>query len=140
MKKINKMQIDWLDVLVDVAHDPTTLSSGLILYLDTDFNIDKTQDSFRPKCIESENNHKLQIKSVNGKLKISGNFYKWLNGQNVEGCGSIKNLVTNVLLKFEEMELIHPTMSEYDRIRQGEFKIYQVHVKQDIVFNNKNLA
>ena len=30
----NKINIDWLDIVVDVKHDPTKLSKGLTIYLD----------------------------------------------------------------------------------------------------------
>lgn len=140
MKKTNKFHIDWLDVVVDVTHDPKKVSSGLTLYLNENFDYDTAQKSFRPKCIESENKHILQVKSTDNKLKISGNFYKWLNGQNVGGSDSVCDLVIEVLLKLEEMDLIQPTMDEYEIIRQGKFRIYKIHVKQDIIFDNKNLA
>ncbi|WP_336042265.1 phage/plasmid replication protein, II/X family [Acinetobacter dispersus] len=136
----NKIQIDWLDVIVDVTHDPKKLSSGLKLYLNEDWDLENAQRSYRSKCIESENKHKLKVKSTNGKLKISGNFYKWLNGQNVGGSDSVCDLVIDVLLKFEEMNLIQSTVDEYEIIRQGKFRIYKIHVKQDIVFDNNNLA
>ncbi|WP_151716640.1 phage/plasmid replication protein, II/X family [Acinetobacter sp. TUM15071] len=140
MKKTNKFHIDWLDVLVNITHDPKKVSNGLTLYLNEDFDYDKGQKSYRAKCIESENKHILQVKSTDNKLKISGNFYKWLNGQNVEGCDSVRDLVIEVLLKLEEMSVIQPTIDQYEIIRQGKFRIYKIHVKQDIIFNNKNLA
>ncbi|MCH7303514.1 phage/plasmid replication protein, II/X family [Acinetobacter sp. NIPH 1869] len=140
MKKTNKFHIDWLDVLVNITHDPKKVSNGLTLYLNESLDYDQAQYSYRPKIIESDNNHKLEVKSVNRKLKISGNFYKWLNGQNIEGCDSVCSLVIEVLLKLEEMNLIQPTIDQYEIIRQGKFRIYKIHVKQDIVFNNKSLA
>lgn len=140
MKKTNKIHIDWLDIRVDVTHDPKTLSSGLILYLNENFDYDKAQKSYRSKFVESENKHKLKVKSINGKLKISGNFYKWLKGENVEGCDSVVDLVVDVIKEFENRDLVQPTSEEYGIIREGKFRIYQVHIKQDIVFDNNNLA
>ncbi|MCH7387094.1 phage/plasmid replication protein, II/X family [Acinetobacter modestus] len=136
----NKFQIDWLDVIVDVTHDPNKLSNGLKLYLNEEWDFENAQSSYRAKFIDSDNKHKLKVKSINGKLKISGNFYKWLNGQNVDGKYNVIELVIDVMLKFEEMGLVQATMEEYEIIRQGKFRIYQVHVKQDIIFINNNLA
>ena len=136
----NKFQIDWLDVIVDVTHDPKKVSSGLILYLNENLDYQQAQYSYRPKCIESESKNTLQVKSTDNKLKISGNFYKWLNGQNIGGSDSICYLVIEVLQKLEEMNLVQPTLDEYGIIRQGEFRIYKIHVKQDMVFNNNKLA
>lgn len=136
----NKIEIDWLDVVVDVTHDPKKLSSGLILYLNENFDYDMAQKSYRSKFVESVNKHKLKVKSINGKLKISGNFYKWLKGENVEGCDNVVDLVVDVIKEFENRDLVQPTLLEYQIIRNGQFRIYQIHVKQDIIFNNKNLA
>ncbi|ENW93054.1 phage/plasmid replication protein, II/X family [Acinetobacter dispersus] len=136
----NKFQIDWLDVIVDVTHDPKKLSSGLKLYLNEEWDYEQAQYSYRAKFIDSDNKHKLKVKPKKGKLQISGNFYKWLKGQNVDGTESVIGLVLDVMLKFEEMGLVQPTIEEYEIIRQGKFRIYQVHVKQDIVFDSKNLA
>ena len=74
----NKINIDWLDIVVDVKHDPTKLSKGLIIYLDEshdqtklskgliiylDDNNDfgKVQKSYSPKYIESKNKHILKV-------------------------------------------------------------------------------
>ena len=105
----NKINIDWLDVVVDVTHDPKRLSKGLTIYLDESHDFDKAQKSYSLLCIESQNKHVLRVKSVDDKLKISGNFYKWLNGQNITGCASIDDLVLDVVKKFIEMGLIEPT-------------------------------
>ncbi|WP_278397429.1 phage/plasmid replication protein, II/X family [Acinetobacter venetianus] len=136
----NRFQIDWLDVIVDITHDPKKVSSGLTLYLNENLDYEQAQYSYRPKCIESERKNKLQVKSTDNKLKISGNFYKWLNGQNIGGSDSVCDLVIEVLLKLEEMNLVQPTLDEYGVIREGKFRIYQVHIKQDIIFDNNNLA
>jgi len=140
LKKINKIHIDWLDVMVDITHNSQELSNGVKLYLNKDLDFSKAQKSCLPINIMSVHNHKLKVKSVNGKLRISGNFYKWLHGENINGCDSILNLVVDVLLKFEEMGLVQPTIREYQIIRNGQFRIYQVHIKQDMIFNNNNLA
>ncbi|KKW82405.1 hypothetical protein AAV96_00290 [Acinetobacter sp. AG1] len=136
----NKINIDWLDVVVDVTHDPKKLSKGLTIYLDENHDFGKAQKSYSPLCIESKNKHVLRVKSVDDKLKISGNFYKWLNGQNITGCVSIDDLVLDVVKKFIEMGLIEPTDEQLDIIKKGQYRIYQTHVKLDLIFDNKQLA
>lgn len=136
----NKINIDWLDVVVDVTHDPKRLSKGLTIYLDESHDFDKAQKSYSLLCIESKNKHVLRVKSVDDKLKISGNFYKWLNGQNITGCASIDDLVLDVVKKFIEMGLIEPTDQQLDIIKKGQYRIYQTHVKLDLIFDDKQLA
>ena len=136
----NKINIDWLDVVVDLKHDPTKLSKGLTIYLDENHDFGKAQKSYSPKYIESKNKHILKVKSVDGKLKISGNFYKWLHGQNITGCNSVIDLGLDVVTKFIEMGLVEPTDDQLDIIKKGQYRIYQIHVKQDITFDNKQLA
>ena len=153
----NKINIDWLDIVVDVNHDPTKLSKGLtiyldeshdqtklskglIIYLDDNNDFGKVQKSYSPKYIESKNKHILKVKSKNGKLNISGNFYKWLHGQNITGCNSVIDLGLDVVTKFIEMGLVEPTDDQLDMIKKGQYRIYQIHVKQDITFDNKQLA
>lgn len=53
----NKINIDWLDVVVDVTHDPKKLSKGLTIYLDESHDFGKAQKSYSPLCIESKNKH-----------------------------------------------------------------------------------
>lgn len=136
----NKINIDWLDVIIDMKHDPTKLSKGLTIYLDENHDFSKAQKSYSPKCIESKNKHVLKVKSVNDKLRISGNFYKWLHGQNITGCNSVIDLGLDVVTKFIEMGLVEPTDDQLDMIKKGQYRIYQIHVKQDITFDNKQLA
>ncbi|MDM1020353.1 phage/plasmid replication protein, II/X family [Acinetobacter sp. VNK23] len=140
MQNNNEFHIDWLDVIVDITHDPKKLSDGLIIYLNKDLDYDKAQQSYRSKLIESENKHKLKVKSINGKLKISGNFYKWLYGQNITGCTSVIDLVLDVVNKFIEMHLVEPTDEQLETIKKGQYRIFQVHIKKDIVFNNEKMA
>ena len=137
---INKINIDWLDVIVDISHDPKKLSKGLKIYLDEDHNFDKAKTSYRSKDIESKNKHTLKVKSVNEKLRISGNFYKWLHGQNITGCANIEDLVLDVVKKFVEMGLVEPTDEQLDVLKKCDYRIYQLHIKQDITFDNKKLA
>ncbi len=137
---INKINIDWLDVIVDISHDPKKLSKGLKIYLDEDHNFDKAKTSYRSKDIESKNKHILKVKSVNEKLRISGNFYKWLHGQNITGCANIEDLVLDVVKKFVEMGLVEPTDEQFDVLKKCDYRIYQLHIKQDITFDNKKLA
>ncbi|WP_228147146.1 phage/plasmid replication protein, II/X family [Acinetobacter sp. ANC 3832] len=136
----NKINIDWLDVVVDVTHDPKKLSKGLTIYLDENHDFGKAQKSYSPLYIESNNKHVLKVKSVDDRLKISGNFYKWLNGQNITGCASIDDLVLDVVKRFIEMGLIEPTDEQLDIIKKGQYRIYQTHIKQDLIFDNKQLA
>lgn len=136
----DKVNIDWLDVVVDIWHEPAKVSKGLKIYLDEDYNFDKAQKSYRSKLIESQSKHVLKLKSVNNKLRISGNFYKWLHGQNVTGCASVIDLVLNVLKKLAEMDIFVLRDWQLGKIEKGHFRIYQIHIKQDTIFDNKQLA
>ena len=123
-----------------ISHDPQKLSKGLKIYLDEDHNFDKAKTSYRSKDIESKNKHTLKVKPVNEKLRISGNFYKWLHGQNITGCSSIDDLVLDVVKNFIEMGLVEPTDEQLGILKKGQYRIYQIHVKRDITFDNKQLA
>ncbi|MFH4233572.1 phage/plasmid replication protein, II/X family, partial [Acinetobacter baumannii] len=76
----------------------------------------------------------------NSKLKISGNFYKWLNGHNVTGCESLIDLVLQTIEKLKNLNLVDPTKEQLETIRLGNFRLYRVDIKRDIVFDSKQNA
>ena len=82
----NKINIDWLDIVVDVNHDPTKLSKGLtiyldeshdqtklskglIIYLDDNNDFGKVQKSYSPKYIESKNKHIARLEKIISIMK-----------------------------------------------------------------------
>lgn len=142
----NKLEIDFLDIEVEVNHCPTKLSNGYHVYNNNSDNIEDSKISYISKNIYSEFNSKLKIKSIkcvndiSNKLKISGNFYKWLYGQNVTGCSNLIELVLLVIHKLKKSNLIDPTEEQLKIIKFGYFTIFRVDVKKDILFESKQNA
>ena len=70
------------------------------------------------------------LNDYNSKLKISGNFYKWLNGHNVTGCENLIDLVLQTIEKLKNLNLVDPTKEQLETIRLGNFRLYRVDVKE----------
>lgn len=143
MKKINKknkFDIDWLDVVVDVDHNPLELSEGGYIFFDRNQNIEQEKILYKSRMIESQTRQTIRVKSKGSRLQISGNMYKWLNGQNVSGSNSVIDLVVDTLLVLKKMNLIDPTDEQINEIKKGKFEIYCVHVKYDLIFDDKDIS
>lgn len=142
----NKFEIDFLDVEIEINHDPEKLSSCYQIFSNSNYNFDDSKISYSAKKIYSEFGSVIKVKTfslkdeLHPKLKMSGNFYKWLNGHNVTGCNSLEDLIIQVVVKLESMGLVKPTKEQLETIRLGHFRIYKVDVKKDIIFESKQNA
>lgn len=138
--KNKKFEIDWLDVVVDINHNSLELSEGGYIFFDKNQNIEQEKILYKSKMIESQSRQTIKVKSKGSKLQISGNFYKWLNGQNIDGCSSVIDLVSDTIKVLNNMNLISPTDEQLGEIREGKFEIYCVHIKFDMIFENKEIS
>lgn len=138
--KNKKFEIDWLDVVVDINHNSLELSEGGYIFFDKNQNIEQEKILYKSKMIESQSRQTIKVKSKGSKLQISGNFYKWLNGQNIDGCSSVIDLVSDTIKVLNNMNLISPTDEQLGGIREGKFEIYCVHIKFDMIFENKEIS
>lgn len=92
---------------MDVNHKPEEVASCYQIVSGEKYNFDESKIKYRSKKILSEFNSIITLQSFsllndyNSKLKISGNFYKWLNGHNVTGCESLIDLVLQTIEKFK---------------------------------------
>ncbi|HDK8954643.1 phage/plasmid replication protein, II/X family [Acinetobacter baumannii] len=145
MKK-NKLEIDYLEVVVDINHKPEEVASCYQIVSDEKYNFDESKIKYRSKKILSEFDSIITLQSFsllndyNSKLKISGNFYKWLNGHNVTGCENLIDLVLQTIEKLKNLNLVDPTKEQLETIRLGNFRLYRVDVKRDLVFDSKQNA
>ncbi|MFX8908244.1 phage/plasmid replication protein, II/X family, partial [Acinetobacter baumannii] len=131
---------------MDVNHKPEEVASCYQIVSDEKYNFDESKIKYRSKKILSEFNSIITLQSFsllndyNSKLKISGNFYKWLNGHNVTGCESLIDLVLQTIEKLKNLNLVDPTKEQLETIRLGNFRLYRVDIKRDIVFDSKQNA
>lgn len=139
-KNKKSFDVDWIDVVVDVDHNPLELSEGGYIFFDKNQNIEQEKILYKSKMIESQTRQTIKVKSKGSKLRISGNLYKWLNGQNVDGSHSVVNLVTDTILVLKKMNLISPTDAQLNEIKKGKFELYCVHIKFDLIFDDKEIS
>ncbi|MDH1533150.1 phage/plasmid replication protein, II/X family, partial [Acinetobacter johnsonii] len=139
-KNKKSFDVDWIDVVVDVDHNPLELSEGGYIFFDKNQNIEQEKILYKSKMIESQTRQTIKVKSKGSKLRISGNLYKWLNGQNVDGSHSVVNLVTDTILVLKKMNLISPTNAQLNEIKKGKFELYCVHIKFDLIFDDKEIS
>lgn len=138
-----KYEFDKLSIKLDVRHDPLALSSGSMICSDDTHSFDKSTLNYKEKKLTSEYGSVIRVKSYHSEtyrcndLKISGNFYKWLNGENILGCDNLIELVLQVVYKMQELKLVTPTKRQIEKIKRGEFQIYDVDIKYDVKFKSK---
>lgn len=144
MKK-NKIEIDYIEIVIDINHEPEKVASCYQIISDENYSFDEFVIKYRPKKIISEFDSVIKLQSLSSKdnkskLKITGNFYKWLYGHNVTGCESLIDLVLLTIDKLKKLELVNPTDDQLETIRLGRFRIYNVDIKRDIIFESKQNA
>ncbi|MEW7099216.1 phage/plasmid replication protein, II/X family [Acinetobacter baumannii] len=142
MKK-NKLEIDYLEVVVDVNHKPEEVASCYQIVSDEKYNFDESKIKYRSKKILSEFNSIITLQSFsllndyNSKLKISGNFYKWLNGHNVTGCESLIDLVLQTIEKLKNLNLVDPTKEQLETaLLHKDLKVKTSHIYSNLSDNS----
>lgn len=142
--------IDWLTIEVKVTHDKEVVNNGVSIRIPKlkngdgyDFNLN-TKSYIKARIANSNHSYsnELDVKSINdNELKISGNFYKWLNGENIKGTDNITKLVGDVIIRLSElMPAITPTQKELQAINDGEFKIHRIDINMPILFDTQQQA
>lgn len=142
----NLYSIDWLKVILNIDHDSHSLNDGIRVDLKRteDGYDDKNQMvSFKALDVKGSHNSHLTIKSqANGLLQIEGNFYKWLNGQNITGSTDLIGLVTAVVNKLvqDRPNDIYPSPEQLKQLESGNFKVNVVDINKPILLDNKDQA
>lgn len=141
-----KIQIDRISITININHNPEKLSSCFQIYSDEKYCFDDAVISYRPKKIISEFDSVVKIQSFCTKeepstsLKLSGNLYKFLYGQNVTGSSDIIDLVLKTVDKLNKMNLVYPTEKQLEAIKFGQFRIHSIDIKRDLIFDSKQNA
>lgn len=146
----SKLEIDWLSFSIKVNHDAKKISDGSIIYSNVNISsfddfkkIDKNNliIKCKPKDIVSEHGKLIELNSIDGKrINIKGNIFKWLYGQNVTGESNLISLIVKFVETLRSDGLVNPTEEQLIEISNGDFRVYRVDVKQDLIFNNKDNA
>lgn len=141
----NALEIDWVNFDICIDHDVSKISDGCII--DTNFNVDalsndnlnleKTIIRNKSKIIYSEKGDPIRLTSKRNKVNIDGNIFKWLHGQNVTGESNLLKIICNFVDKLENLGLFHPTQDQMLKIRKGDFRVYRVDIKEDLIFFDK---
>lgn len=145
MKK-NNVEIDYIEIVIDINHTPEKVASCYQVFSDEKYNFEESRVTYRPKKIISEFDSVITLQSLssidesNSKLKITGNFYKWLYGHNVTGCESLIELVLQTIEKLKTLDLVNPTKEQLETIRLGHFRLFKVDIKRDMIFDSKQNA
>lgn len=143
-------EIDRLEVNLYVDHDAEKLSDGTYIYskkylknLNELKNISDNDVVLKnkPKLLSSEGGKNIQITSLSSScINVSGNVYKWLNNNNILGETDLLKLVYEFLQVLQSMDLVKPTSDQIKRIIQGDYRVYNVDVKRDLIFENKDCS
>ncbi|ELW76677.1 phage/plasmid replication protein, protein II/X domain protein [Acinetobacter sp. WC-743] len=145
-----EIEIDWISFNIEVNHDPAKISDGSIIfsniYVNNFEDIKKIDESnfiikSKPKNIFSDFGKLIQLNSIDGKrIIVKSNIFKWLNGHNITGDSNLIFLVVKFVEDLKDKGLIDPTEEQLSNIRKGNFRVYRVDVKQDLIFSDKNSA
>lgn len=140
----NYYMVDWLKVKVKINHNPEQLNNGLR------FDVSKVDSEYTEPTVsykelwltEPSYDNRLKIKSLkDDTLLISGNFGKWLTGQNIVGSDDVIKLVYETVIKLSELnEHVKPTQQQLDDILLGYFKIDRVDINKAVLFDSKDEA
>lgn len=143
--KKNALEIDWISFDICVDHDVSKISNGCII--DTNFNIyDLSNDDFdlrntiirnKSKIIYSKKGDPIKLTSKKNIVNIQGNIFKWLHGQNVTGESNLLKIICNFVEKLQNLGFFYPTKDQMFKIKKGDFRVYRVDIKQDLIFTNK---
>ena len=141
----NLYAVDWLKIEVHVNHNQHALNDGMRVDIKRNndgYDTERQYLSFHKIRIPSSFDTKLSVKSLSeSTLQIEGNFYKWLNGQNVTGSTDLVGLVFDVVQGLsEQMSEIKPTLEQMNAIKQGLFKIHTVDINKALLFQDHQEA
>lgn len=139
----NLFAIDYLKIKVSVTNNPNLISDKVVVpYIKCDGEFTQGQESYSKKWVQGSHSSQIQIKSLNDReLLIQGNFFKWLNGQNVTGTTNLIQLVSDTIAKLCEMfDCLQPTEDELINLKQGAFQIYRIDLNKALVFESKEKA
>lgn len=138
----NALEIDWISFDICVNHDVSKISNGCII--DTNFNIDdlsngdfnlgNTTIRNKSKIFYSKEGDTIKLTSKKNIVNVQGNIFKWLHGQNVTGETNLLKIIFNFVEKFENLSLFYPTQDQILKIRKGDFRVYRVDIKGDLIF------
>lgn len=141
-------EIDRLEVNLYVNHNAEKISDGTYIYstkylknLSELKNISDNDIIFKnkPKWLSSEDGKNIKITSLSSScINVSGNFYKWLKNENILGETDLIKLVYEFIQVLQSMDLVKPTPDQIKRIIQGDYRVYNVDVKRDLIFENKD--
>lgn len=142
----NLYSIDWLKVALNIDHDSHSLNDGIRVdfrRVEDGYDEENKMISFKPLYVKGSHNSHLTIKSqANGLLQIEGNFYKWLNGQNITGSTDLIGLVISVVkqLAQDRPQDINPSPEQLKEIESGDFKVNMVDINKPILLDDKDQA
>lgn len=143
----NNLEIDWVSCDIYVEHNENKISNGCII--DADFNIGQlSNENLNLEYIRVRNKSKniysdsdkdqfIRLTSKKNIVNINGNIFKWLYGQNVKGESNLIKLIYDLVEKLTDLELIYPTKDQIHKIENGNFRLYRIDVKQDLIFPDK---
>lgn len=139
---IETCNIDWVHALVTVQHDATQLSSGVVIHLNNELDYDSATHNYKPKIIRSSYDDTIWIKPhTTGSIEISGNFYKFLNHQNITGSNDLQSLVSDLIIHLQALDIgVNPSADDFLNIKQGNFRLFRVDVNTPLLFNTKQDA
>lgn len=138
----NFINIDWIHVSLQITHDPKLISRGVVVHLNNDLDFNTATHYYKPQTIRSSFDDALWIKpTTDNSIEISGNFYKFLNHQNVTGTNNLIELVLLLVKHLATLEIgISPKAEELIGIQQGKFRLFRVDVNKPIYFESKSDA
>lgn len=131
--------IDWVSAVLPCDHDPSKLTSGIVMSFDALLNQEWTVN--KKLSVEGSYSSKIQVKSNDNsrEIYISGNPTKFLQGHNLFGSNDLRGLMNKFfdeLLKHDELGL-SPNHFQLADIRNGEYELTRVDVNETWHLSNQ---
>lgn len=97
--------IDWLSCRIELPH--TTIRGGFVMKIDPDGAVEWESPAWLDVVGSHDQNLRLRTAGP-GRLDLSGNPVKWLQGHNVFGSGDLHGLLVATLSKLVRLGILPP--------------------------------
>jgi II/X family phage/plasmid replication protein len=115
--------IDWISLTLNYSNSERPFS-GEIISTNADHG-----EIYRKKkrvVVTGEHDSTISLSDVNNRIRVDGNFAKFLQGHNLFGPTDLNSLVVNTLQRLIDLNILKPTQKEYQEWLSGNYELRRV--------------
>lgn len=140
MTNINPVFFDWVSGFFKVKNNPHILNE-IVGMLNHSTGEVSERKWIKPTKLEGTYSDKMQVKGIDSEtIYLSGNPTKFLQGHNIIGSSSIVDLISGVYDKLKELDGIYLDDFDYQKLKNGDFRLSRLDITSMYDINGSNLA